>query len=356
MPPLLPSDSATQLQLYIKTHHSPLIEVADSGERKAVFSVGEQVQAVVKGDLGNGRFAVLVKEQLLDLNLPRNTQEGQLLQFKVLAAQPKLLFALQAESAPPLVGRPSTDESGKVTLSAASTLLDTLAPAAEATARPALADALQPVAAEKAPLTSRTPPDTGQISANLQQGLSKSGLFYESHQAEWVTGARTLGELKQEPQALLPQSQPQSVLAGEPPSGDRPQPPLSEPTRLIVQQQLQVLDHAVIPWQGQAWPGQPVQMLFEQLQRDDKGAEAATPAPAVWQTRLQLTLPRLGSFSALIRLRDGAFDLQLTTDTEQGLQRLRAELGTLQGHFADAGLHLGSIATGTAVAADGVKS
>ena len=58
-------------------------------------------------------------------------------------------------------------------------------------------------------LTSLTPILTGyltnsaELSASLQKAIIQSGLFYESHQAQWINGKNTLENLQQEPQGKL---------------------------------------------------------------------------------------------------------------------------------------------------------
>lgn len=49
------------------------------------------------------------------------------------------------------------------------------------------------------------PPDARAMAASLARQLSDSGLFYESHLAQFVAGSRSLAQMQREPQALLAQ-------------------------------------------------------------------------------------------------------------------------------------------------------
>ena len=46
-------------------------------------------------------------------------------------------------------------------------------------------------------------PQTGLLAATLAHVVASSGLFYESHLKQYASGARTLAQMIQEPQALL---------------------------------------------------------------------------------------------------------------------------------------------------------
>lgn len=52
----------------------------------------------------------------------------------------------------------------------------------------------------KLPLVATGTPDPARLQQGLQEALGKSGLFYESHVAEWAEGKRPLLELMREPQ------------------------------------------------------------------------------------------------------------------------------------------------------------
>lgn len=92
-----------------------------------------------------------------------------------------------------------------------------------------------------------TPPSPQHGAADLRQALAtlltNSGIFYESHLAEWAQGSRPLSALLAEPQAQLgraaqqsqqaPQGQPQAAQPASPPPGGQP-PASPSPTPVLL--------------------------------------------------------------------------------------------------------------------------
>lgn len=212
---MIPANAAvSQIQAYLRSQDvQQLVQAVDAIQDIApLFTVGERLHAEVTSQLPNGRFAVLVKDQLLDLNLPRNTQPGEQLDLEVLAQQPRLTFLLQGRTAPtgtdklplplpaaaPTVVRPETE---RVDLSKTGQLIESLLsdPAVpDDPARPRLAGAVNAPA-----LVGAGTLDPAKLAQALKEALSTSGLFYESHQADWMEGKRDLAALLKEPQAAF---------------------------------------------------------------------------------------------------------------------------------------------------------
>jgi len=192
--------------------------------------------------------------------------------------------------------------------------------------------------------------------------LSESGLFYESHQAQWVQGQRALHVLLREPQAQLqpspssptqpsqtsapvddPANRPaearSSALAAE--KSPLPQSEVASAANRLVQQQLAVLEDKPLLWLGQAWPGQPLRWETElENERDPEQPEQETTQ--VWQTRLDLDLPRLGELGVNATLRQGQFQLRFAALKPETRELLQQNLALLAEHFAAAGLPLSS--------------
>ncbi|WP_028454376.1 flagellar hook-length control protein FliK [Chitinilyticum litopenaei] len=209
---MLPGNTPVSLvQNYLRVQQGVIETVRQPETTALLLTVGERVSATVQGLLPNGRFAVLVKDQLLDMNLPRNTQPGTQLDLTVLEADEQIRFALEQKPAaqPQSAGTP-------VSLSgAAQRLQDLLArlPGGES----------KVVLSRAEPLFSG-PPDTAKLAGQLAASLGESGLFYESHQAQWVKGERSLPQILREPQALLSlaqaaTAQDAAASAGKPAAG-----------------------------------------------------------------------------------------------------------------------------------------
>jgi hypothetical protein len=370
------NDVVSQLQLLLKGV-APLIETGgETGQAPVRLTPGQQVQARVLDTLPNGRFLVLVDDRQLDLNLPRNTQPGDTVTLRFVANQPRPTFILGAEGGLP-------QARAGVTLSDTARFIGALLNKADALASQEAGSVVRNV-----PVLSGAPPaDSQQFATALRSALSQSGLFYESHQAQWVAGQRSLGALLQEPQAQLSEPRAFAAAAQEqassaqatrlvsegrvstPPAGGStlPQPPtqvsdVSSPggtplhaaaardsagaesvhpgTATLVQQQLEALDSRQVVWQGQIWPGQTMHWEIEERDaREGGGADDQRE----WQTRLALTLPQMGEVGALLRISAQGIHLEVTAASAQTAQRLGAATDELRAGFERADLRLAQL-------------
>ncbi|MFO1381583.1 MAG: flagellar hook-length control protein FliK [Chitinivorax sp.] len=190
---MMHNDGMSQLDLLVKRFSPPLLEVSRDSTEEPNLAPGERVQAHVLANLPNGRFHVLIKDQVLDMNLPSNTQTGDKLDLSVVKTQPRLTFALTDD-----LQRALPQTAPDVKLSDAVKYLG------------ALLSRATPETPDQVPASVRAEPllpaqneqvDTARLADSLKQTLSESGVFFESHQAEWVTGQRSLQSLMREPQA-----------------------------------------------------------------------------------------------------------------------------------------------------------
>jgi hypothetical protein len=332
------------------------------------LTVGEKVQATVTGQLPNGRFTVLVKDQLLDLNLPRNTQPGEQLELSVLSKDPQLTFRLNLSPNLPTALPPNEPN---VALSKGATLIGEVLRQADGTPSKGV-EQNQPLFSGK--------PDTAQLAGQLAGRLTESGVFYEAHQAEWVTGQRPLQALLQEPQANF-QANLANAKDGTRNLADKAATNAaaandSSPTNIgdknsiaeksiqrfgneltlnsaqlkeavvdekglqqVVRQQLDLLENKPLVWQGPAWPGQPLRW---ELALENEGQHQASDEQEQqqWQTRLALDLPNLGALGVVAQLQQGQFRLRFQASSEATLQLLRDQQPELMRRFEAAGLTL----------------
>lgn len=210
----------------------------------------------------------------------------------------------------------------------------------------------------KTPLISAGVPDADQLAHSLKNALGESGLFYESHVAEWAEGRRPLQELMREPQnqrahAAQPQAggpQTSETLARAALAG----PDLS--AAQMINQQLHAHEQQRVLWNGQAWPGQPLQWEVQRDQREGSPQEQADgrePEP-VWRSGMRFRLPLLGKISAAVTLVGEQVHIQVQTGGDDSAATLRAWAGQLQQAMEAAGSPLASltIAPEGAAAAD----
>jgi hypothetical protein len=447
---MIHNDVQNQLQLLIKTSAPPLVEVSQSPVESPEWTPGQRLPAHVLASLPNGRFQVRIGDQILDMNLPKNTQPGENLELIFVSDRPRLTFALPGDLAAvaqnlarpkgssrgsdnalplaardglfdkPVAARPdgvSGSSTGAETVSrapgsnagaetvsrapggnaGAETVLR--APGSNAGAQAgataftfasngkptvSISETARFLGAllEKAsgspgqrspaqlaqiggPLLAGPPADTKELSQVLRNALSQSGLFYESHQAQWVTGERPLADLLREPQGKLSKPDPASasrihrpateesqVLRQAPVQRDAdmqpaaktaaPTSPMHPDTVQIVQQQLQALDSRQLAWNGQVWQGQTLEWLVEErdARRDNGGADDQ----ATWYTSLRLKMPRLGSVSATLTLLPQGVRINLNAAESGAVAMMSGALGDLRAAFEARGLPLLGIA------------
>jgi hypothetical protein len=355
------NDVLNQLQALIRSGAQQLIETGDQALKDvAPFVPGERYSAKVQEQIANGRFLVQVRDQTLDLNLPRNTQPGQTLELRFVSAAPRLTFVLaDALHGPtPTPQTPVNLSAGARYLNALLDRVQTLAEAQKQPNKPQTQGALGLQQAQ--PVLAGAPPAGAQFAALLKDAVGKSGLFYESHQAQWAAGEKPLTELLREPQARL--SEPRA-FAGAPasPGQDIAQPlkagavqalasaslpeskasePVHPQTAPLVQQQLDVLDTRQLVWQGQVWPGQDLRWQIEER----AAQEGAAAVEREWQTRIDLHVPRLGEVNAVLNISPrGELRIALTAHSPQIAQALRDASVLLNQSLAGAGLQLAQL-------------
>ncbi|MFC5461689.1 flagellar hook-length control protein FliK [Massilia niabensis] len=289
-------------------------------QRTLATMLGSKVPVSVLARLGDGSFMVRVADMRVAdmpvrMMLPPGTQPGAQLSMTVLAASPQPTFGLGDAT---LHGSPLPPGAHAASLAAklaAALPIHTAAgneggdPGADPGAQlsPAarlLSQVLQGAAQGPAsPIAGTTPlapqgaPDPAQLAAQLQNAIAKSGLFYESHLAQWAEGKRPLAELMAEPQALK--------APGTPPT---------EPaTAQLINQQLATHESGHLAWQGQLGPGQPLHWEITREKVDEPGDEGhlAQPNAPGWESRLHLRFTVLGEVEARISLRGNRLQIDL---------------------------------------------
>lgn len=353
------NDVLNQLQGLIRGAAPQLIEGAGQLAKDAApFVPGERFSAKVLEQVANGRFLVQIRDQTLNLNLPRNTQAGQNIELRFVSAAPRLTFVL-AEGPPLAPGQakaPVNLSDGARYLSA---LLDRVQNLATQQSQPALraqgqAQATLGLQLAK-PVLEGAPPAPGVFAALLKDAVGKSGLFYESHQAQWAKGEKPLVDILREPQGRLSEARAftQAAAPTDPAQAAKAQAaqllavshaqvaegkePVHPQTAPLVQQQLEVLDTRQLIWQGQVWPGQELRWQIEERAPHEGEAETARE----WQTQLNLHLPNLGEVNALLKISpQGGIRIALTAHSPEVAQTLRAASASLNQNLETAGLQL----------------
>jgi hypothetical protein len=357
------------------------------------LGVGQEVGARVLADRAGGRFLALIDGRQVELVLPPGGRAGDTLRLTVIADQPRLVLSAQQG------GRAGTTSAGgtgsTAALPDARMNYDAVAPGGpsdgvsvsaegralarvvadiasasvarrDVAAAPQVGRSLQPLVS--APAGSRTEL-VGQLAGVLAATFADSGLFYESHQAQWVAGERSLDTLRQEPQGRLPplpaaETSPGRAAAHDSTEGQRPlstgpreAPPAAGPApggtlsgvvdpaaTILVQQQLAVLDGGSAAWSGMVLPGVPVRIAVQERparsaeEPDEQGA-----AMSEWSTTVSVDLPRLGQVDARLLLRGDRLLLSVAAEAGGRAEAIAADRRQLLDALGAAGLKVDAL-------------
>lgn len=309
---------------------TPVTAILDSQNSSTEFEQGQRYQALIEARLVNGNSRILIADKLLQMRLPENFQPGNKLELVFISHEPKLKFLILNKTL--LDGREND-----TSISATGRFLGVL-----------MQDALKQASTGATnitttqSLTSSTPILTGllinstELPGLLQKAIVQSGLFYESHQAQWINGENTLENLQQEPQGklmLVTTDLPTTKAA----NFDMPVHPQSVP---LVQQQLNTLDTGHLFWRGEVWQGQSMDWdIFEQP--DDK--ENEIDYTTQWCTKIRLSMPQLGSITAIIALNAQGINIKFNTSQIETASLLKNHKLPLTIDMQSAGLNIQSV-------------
>lgn len=341
------------------------------------IAVGRELQATVESMLDDDTFLVKVADTTARMALPVGTKVGDTLSMIFIAKEPKPTFLLTQQQG-----------SAPASLSTTARLIDHLLQMAAHEGEPPTVTAKAPLlAAPPAIDTKQMSPalETKQLATALQKTIVSSGLFYESHLNEWISGSRTGAELAREPQAHLSRTFPQASPPNEPanidltrlaanmrdlgegaqklmtlireaqvqPASDKmtdahliasaqPALPAIEPEAArLINLQLNTLEQEAIRWQGQLWPGQP--MEWEISEDKPEGGSHDSPQEPVWTSTVRFELPHLGDISATVRLIGDRVHVQVDAATNDAASALRRHGSMLADALEAAGAPLDSL-------------
>jgi hypothetical protein len=189
------------------------------------------------------------------------------------------------------------------------------APATFSSAGKLINQLLQTTAGQSTITTSKTPllthPETNVnvLSQALKNGVSNSGVFYESHLVQWAEGSRSLDQIMKEPQAQLSAT----VTSGATSAASTTDAMTNSPaTANLIGQQLHTLEQHSFTWQGQLWPGQSLEM---EIRRDAPNTSKNQQEPT-WQSTVRFELPQLGTIIGKLQLVGEHVQIRLHTDTD----------------------------------------
>jgi Flagellar hook-length control protein FliK len=329
-------ESLSQLRLLVDTVLPA--ELFDSKERPlAPLLSGQALDARVEGQTPRGRL-VNVRGHYFEFVLPRDVREGDILRLVYLDDKPRPTFALTRIDRDPLGPGSRLSEAGRL-------LATLIGSAGESVATPI-----------QGPVFAGKPPGSTEAAPMLQAAMSLSGLFYESHQAQWLAGIRSLAQILAEPQGklapiesggpsngepgtnteeVLPQANP-ALPADEPLTDSMP--PARTESFPIIRNQLAALETGQMIWHGQVWQGQSMEWTI-----DDGAQDNRDQSNHKWHTRIKMTLPSLGEVHASLDLSAQNLNLRVVADSAEHVAQLRQHLPTLVTGLSNSNLTLASL-------------
>lgn len=333
-------------------------------QRSLQTMLGQSMRGTVLSRMNDGSFLVKVAGTSARMLLPSGAQVGSEVPLTLVAIDPRPTFQVATGRAPGATVTLSQADAGAATaqgaratgLKAAAlpglaqlTPAELLAEPGPGGPAPDLSNAARAIASvltqaasvPGAPLALvgqtplLTPPagDPAQLARALRDTVATSGLFYESHVAEWAEGKRGLPELLREPQMGAARA----AAGGADPAAAQ-----------LINLQLHVQEQARVAWQGEAWPGQKLEWeISRDAPEHGHGGEARDDdAPAPWRSGMRFEFPALGALSASITLIGDQLHIALRADSEDSAAALRARAGALEQALAAAGASLASLSIG----------
>ena len=338
--------------------------------------IGKSMQGQVLARMGDGSYLVRVAGTPARMQLPAGAQLGAEIPLTLIGINPRPSFQIgnpRDQAANPLLTYADADaepdaaetrgpqagaaQAGTRTGSAAATLLsrapltpsnllpalagDTPAPELSTTARAISSVLVQAESVPGAPVTlvGKTPlmatprADPAQVAQKLRDTVGSSGLFYESHVAEWAEGKRPLASLLLEPQMQKAAQ------------GDMARTGTDLASAQLINLQLHTHEQARVQWQGEAWPGQKMQWDISQDAPEGQqhaGTEGDEEATA-WRSNVRFQFPLLGDLAAHVVLQGGRVAIQLQAGSEGSADTLRQHAARLEASLDAAGWPLSSL-------------
>jgi hypothetical protein len=164
---------------------------------------GQRIMAEIQAMLPNGTYRAVVSQRDITLALPFSAKAGDSLELEVVESDGKVTLALVANRTGGEAAAKAND-SVATTLSQTGKLIGNLLGGIDDQGKRA---APAPLNGNR-PLVNDFPNQAATLAPVLKEALTKSGVFYEAHQARWVAGKLPTEALRQEPQGKTLPSMP----------------------------------------------------------------------------------------------------------------------------------------------------
>ena len=278
--------------------------IQNNGNASTPLLIGKQYIGSIIGFDSEGLASVQIGDQVFSMPLPSTYDTQAVVQLRYLGGDPRPSFFLLHAGDSGLAAESVTlSETGKLITqfldeSAAFTSLNAIE------------------AAEISPLMESV--NNPELTAlELQNALTMSGLFYESHLVNYLQGKRSMDVLKREPQNQSGYNRAQMVA-----------------------KQLETLENQETEWTGMIWPGQYMRWI---VRPDAKGSEADASDDQACSSILEFILPKLGKLRCRVSLQNGKSQVEIESELWKSKDQLEAAIPMLQKSFNELKMRLESV-------------
>lgn len=204
---LIPPDIGLRVRLQNELQPQPVTPLQEIPSELPELKAGQTFSARIQEVLPENTYRALVAGKSITLSLPESVKSGDVLDLVVIDRTPRTIIAqlALADKAPTTAGDAAYPHA---TFSRVGQMISALlGPEGRATPAAELN--------RGQPLLPQPPMSGAELVPVLSKAVAESGLFYESHQAQWVAGKLPLGSLLQEPQGQYSQPEAQLVAYAE---------------------------------------------------------------------------------------------------------------------------------------------
>ncbi len=282
---------------------SPIGSAPAAASAKGSLVIGAEYAGKILSFDAAGIAEVQIGDQVFGMKLPSSQVVGDILHFRFLGSQPNPTFLLLNAGA-------QQGLFNNVILSNTSMLIGQFLDEAQIQSGLAQLDRLGP------PLL-QNPQNSLLTAAQLQNAILMSGLFYESHLANFTKGKWSLNALMREPQ-------------------NRPNFNASQ----VVNKQLDALENQSLRWAGTIWPGQWMEWQLGYDPEESAQENSDEPVHTI-VSEIEIDLPRLGKVRIQLKMSsEQVLSVSMQAEKPQTENLLQTEMPTLRSTFQDQGQSL----------------
>lgn len=359
MPFRLDVNSRSDPNIEATSNQSSVAKLQQAELDTSQLATGQVIQAKILSASPNGVFTVSVGSGTLRMNLPAEMKVGTTFSLQVTSTTPRLTLMLSpttvssdnklvsdntAESDTNVASTQTIsnlpkqqilpNNSAEIQGSSTTTSISDVSRLIDLILRLPNQSPTQAHILENTPIVPNLTDlkNTVNVASILENKISQSGIFYESHLSEWAVGEKSKNDLINEPQSRLPEINTELIEKNDLTSG------VNREIIQLVQQQLHLLENENIKWQGEIFPGQKIEWDIRRENRSKNSKSSASPEIDQWQSEVKFELPTLGTVSATINLIENRLKISVASREQETTKTLKIYIPELIATFTALGI------------------